>query len=164
MKTSVRTRAAAAGRRFSGVRVVALYLFTKALLLLGSDYGLYRLLDARRAVRVARWTATLTDLRARRLLLQTLEWFGGLGVATVHLVMWVTLLYALLALIEGYGLWRHRRWAEWLTVVASAALVPFEIWQLVTRPAHETAWVLSVLLANVIIVVYLATRLTTGKA
>jgi uncharacterized membrane protein (DUF2068 family) len=159
MKQHSRPGAVRGGRRIDGERVVAIYEFGKALLLVASAYGVYRLLDQRLAVRLARWLATLTDQRERRLLQDVLQWFGGLAANAVHWVLWVSLLYAALALVEGVGLWRHRRWAEWLTVVSSGLLIPFEIGELLMEPRHNTGWVLSVLIINVAIVVYLATRL-----
>ena len=36
---------------------------------------------------------------------------------------------SLLLLVEGIGLWYRQVWAEWLTVIASASLIPFEIKQ-----------------------------------
>jgi len=61
--------------------------------------------------------------------------------------------YALLNLLEAYGLHRRLRWAEWLTVVATGALIPFEIYEVAHRftPVRVGALIL-----NVAIVVYLA--------
>jgi uncharacterized membrane protein (DUF2068 family) len=145
--------------RLDGDRIVAIYQLLKAMLLLASGYGVYRLLDARLAARVAHWSGTLTDQRERRLLQEGMHWFGGLGARAVHGFLWITLLYAALAVLEGLGLWWHRRWAEWLTVIASSLLIPFEVAQLLSQPRHNTGWVLAVLFINIIIVVYLGTRL-----
>ena len=35
--------------------------------------------------------------------------------------------YASLRLIEAYGLWRERRWAEWLAALSGGVYIPFEI-------------------------------------
>src|SRR4051794_29569612 len=35
-----------------------------------------------------------------------------------------------LAATEAYGLWRRRRWGEWLTVVATSLLLIPEVWEL----------------------------------
>jgi uncharacterized membrane protein (DUF2068 family) len=32
--------------------------------------------------------------------------------------------------VESYGLWRNRRWAEWLAVVSGLIYLPFEIYEL----------------------------------
>ena len=42
----------------------------------------------------------------------------------------VSLGYAALEAVEAVFLWRGRRWAEYLTVVATAGLLPLELWEL----------------------------------
>jgi uncharacterized membrane protein (DUF2068 family) len=64
----------------------------------------------------------------------------------------VTLGYAAVFAIEGVGLWMQKRWAEWLTVIITASLVPFEIWEMFSRPTWGK---LAILLGNIGIVVYL---------
>ena len=61
--------------------------------------------------------------------------------------------YALLNLLEAYGLHRRLRWAEWLTVVATGLLIPFELYEVWHR---FTPVRVGVLVLNVAIVVYLA--------
>ena len=66
------------------------------------------------------------------------------------------MLYGLLELVEGTGLWLDKLWAEYLTVVATSLLVPLEIYELVRKPTLLKAAGISV---NVAIVAYLASRL-----
>jgi uncharacterized membrane protein (DUF2068 family) len=62
------------------------------------------------------------------------------------------ILYGLLELVEGVGLFMRKRWAEWLTVIATSLLIPFEIYELVSHPS----WLKSAgLVVNVLIVLYL---------
>jgi len=42
--------------------------------------------------------------------------------------------YALLRLIEAYGLWRERRWAAWLGALSSGIYVPLELYALLAKP------------------------------
>ena len=66
------------------------------------------------------------------------------------------LVYAALLLTEGFGLLVRRRWAEYLTVVATAVLVPLELYEI----ARHLTWTrLTVLVVNVVIVWYLLIRL-----
>ena len=61
--------------------------------------------------------------------------------------------YALLNLLEAYGLHRRLRWAEWLTVGATSALIPFEIYEV----AHRFTLIrVGALILNIAIVIYLA--------
>jgi uncharacterized membrane protein (DUF2068 family) len=50
-------------------------------------------------------------------------------------------------------LWMQKRWAEWLTVIVTASLIPLEVWELIFRPNVGKA---AVLVANTAIVIYLA--------
>lgn len=65
------------------------------------------------------------------------------------------ILYAALEGTEGVGLLLKRRWAEYLTVVATGLLIPFEIWEVLHR---QTLFRVGGLLLNVAIVIYLAYR------
>lgn len=62
------------------------------------------------------------------------------------------LLYASLHLVEGYGLWQYRNWAEWLGTISGGIYIPFEIWELITHPSGLTG---GILLLNTSIVAYL---------
>lgn len=68
----------------------------------------------------------------------------------------VALAYGALEGAEAYGLWRRRRWGEWLTVVATSLLLIPEIWELSkgASPLKAGAFV-----ANILIVAYLVSRL-----
>jgi uncharacterized membrane protein (DUF2068 family) len=60
--------------------------------------------------------------------------------------------YAVLEGAEAVGLWLMKRWAEYLTFVATTAFVPYEIYEL----AHKVSWFkILALVVNVAIVVYL---------
>lgn len=64
--------------------------------------------------------------------------------------------YGILEGVEGYGLWRRRRWAEYLTVIATCLLFIPEIDELAKR---VTALKVAALIVNVVIVGYLVWRL-----
>lgn len=64
--------------------------------------------------------------------------------------------YAVLLSIEGIGLCRRKRWAEYLTVGITASLLPFEFYEL----AHRiTVSGIVITLANIAILIYLVARL-----
>jgi uncharacterized membrane protein (DUF2068 family) len=66
------------------------------------------------------------------------------------------LAYGVLEGAEAYGLWRRRRWGEWLTVVATSLLFIPEVWEL-TKSA--TLLKVGALLVNITVVAYLLWRL-----
>lgn len=61
--------------------------------------------------------------------------------------------YGALELVEGTGLWLDQLWAEYLTVIATSLLLPFEVYELVRRPS---IWKAGGIVVNLAIVVYLA--------
>ena len=63
--------------------------------------------------------------------------------------------YAALFTTEGVGLWRQKRWAEYLTIVATSSLIPFEVWELVKKLTILRA---ALVIANVAIVIYLVIK------
>ena len=72
---------------------------------------------------------------------------GGIAV-----VLAIVTLYAIVESTEAYGLWKERRWAEYLTVIATAGLLPLEIHELLDR---VTILRVVGLVINVAIVAYL---------
>jgi uncharacterized membrane protein (DUF2068 family) len=64
-----------------------------------------------------------------------------------------SLLYSGLRFSEAYGLWRGRRWAEWLGAASGAVYVPFEVVELFKK---ATALRAGSLILNLLIVGYLA--------
>lgn len=68
----------------------------------------------------------------------------------------IAIAYGILESFEGYGLFRRRRWGEWLTVVATTLLFIPEIVELVKK---LTLFRAAALALNVVIVVYLLYRL-----
>lgn len=76
----------------------------------------------------------------------------SLRAGTLHEVGIALLAYALLEGVEAVGLWLGRRWAEYLTFLATVILLPLEIYEIVNRGT-----VLKVIgfLINLAVVVYL---------
>ena len=144
--------------RLDGLRVIALLKFGKAVLLLLTVLGAHELLKPGVADRLYDWSTTLTDDTARDYVLRFLDWLSGPGFVAVRRAQWVTLGYLILVLAEGIGLWLHRRWAEWLVVVAGACLIPVELWELAGHGTHQPA-VAAALVVNVAVVSYLAHQL-----
>ena len=60
--------------------------------------------------------------------------------------------YAALFLTEGTGLLFRKRWAEWLTIVATSSLMPIEVYELIQK---FTVVRLLALLINAAVVLYL---------
>ena len=69
--------------------------------------------------------------------------------------------YALIRLVEGYGLWRGKHWAEWFAVIAAGIYLPLEFQHFFR---HATPLTAGVILFNLVIVLYLAKLLIQQRA
>lgn len=73
----------------------------------------------------------------------------------------IAIAYAVLEGTEAYGLWRRRRWGEWLTVLATSLLIIPETWELIRS---VTPLKVGALIVNILVVAYLLWRLRAGAA
>ncbi|GGV08706.1 hypothetical protein GCM10010495_21820 [Kitasatospora herbaricolor] len=71
---------------------------------------------------------------------------------TLLVVALALVVYALVEIVEAVGLWMGRRWAEYLTVVATAAFLPLEVYELTE---HVSALKVCTLLLNVLAVLWI---------
>ena len=134
------------------LEIIAIFKLLKGTLLVLLALGAFRLLHRdvadvlehwAKAVRVDPENRYLAGLLAKANLVddRKLKELGGL-----------TLVYAALFLTEGIGLLLHKRWAEYLTTIATASFVPLEIYELCR---HATVAKAALLVINVAIVIYL---------
>ncbi|MDI1430095.1 DUF2127 domain-containing protein [Polyangium sorediatum] len=138
------------------LRLIALFKFFKAAFLVVAGLGALELLRPGIAEWAQRWLTLLSANVDRRVVQQVLAHMSGLSPSRLEALGAGAFLYAALFTAEGVGLWRERRWAEFLTVIATASFLPFEFYELfrqVTLPR------LLALLVNLAVVVYLVHRL-----
>ena len=147
--------------RFGVLRTIALYKLVKVVLLLAVAYGELRLRDASLAAKLLSWAQAQPYGLEHRIVGQLMEWFSGLSVSRIHALRIVTLGYAAVFAVEGVGLWMEKRWAEWLTTIITASLIPLEAWEIFYRP---TIGKVLILLANVAVVAYLVWHVRKTQA
>jgi len=76
----------------------------------------------------------------------------AVSLRNLYLVAAAAAAYGALEATEAVGLWLGRRWAEYLTFIATAVFVPYEIYEL----AKSVTWLKLLTLAiNLLIVIYL---------
>ena len=143
-------------RRFGVLRTIALYKLVKVLLLVLAAYLELRLHDASLSAKLMNWAQGRPSGLEHEIVMHGLQWFSGLSASRVHALRMVTLAYAVVFAVEGVGLWMRQRWAEWLTSIITASLIPLELWELFHRPTVGKALVL---VANIAIVWYLIWQL-----
>jgi uncharacterized membrane protein (DUF2068 family) len=77
--------------------------------------------------------------------------------ADLHTLVLMAWAYIAVRLLEAYGLWYGRIWAEWIGALSGGLYIPFEIHHLIHRPSVLSAFVF---LGNVFIVGFLGFQLT----
>jgi uncharacterized membrane protein (DUF2068 family) len=74
---------------------------------------------------------------------------------TLTILFITAVAYAVVEGVEAVGLWRERRWAEYLTAVATAGFLPFEVHELIKK---VTVLRVTALVLNVAILLWLVWR------
>lgn len=93
-----------------------------------------------------------SDAHAKTGLLHDVDRLFSLQSSRLHLFAVVALVYAIVEGVEAVGLWYARRWAEYLTLIVTASLLPLEVYELAH---HLTVFKILAFIVNVAVVVYL---------
>jgi uncharacterized membrane protein (DUF2068 family) len=144
---------AAHAPRFNILRTIAVYKLLKVLLLVALALGEVHLRDASFIDKLLVWASARPHGLEHDVVTRLIQWLSGLTSSRMHTLRIVTLAYAAVFATEGVGLWMQKRWAEWLTVIITASLIPLEVWEMISKPSIGIA---AVLVANSAIVIYLA--------
>lgn len=122
--------------------VAGIYLFTH----LGTDFG-----------RLADHIMRAIELNPRRPFFhRVVVYLHDLHASEIKVAAGAAIVYGVIELVEGTGLWFDKLWAEYLTVISTSLLLPYEIYEL----AHHLTWWKALGIAvNIAIVVYLVIAL-----
>jgi uncharacterized membrane protein (DUF2068 family) len=143
------------------LRLIALFKFCKAALLLVVGLGAFELLQPDIAAHAQHWVAALAASSDRRAVQQAISLISGVSPRRLEALGIGAFLYSALFTVEGIGLWRSRRWAEYLTVIAGVLFVPLEVFEVMRRVSPSR---LAALALNVAVAVYLIYRLRHSPA
>jgi uncharacterized membrane protein (DUF2068 family) len=151
-------RAATPG--LTGLEIIAGFKFLQAATLIVAGLGAFGLMNEGVSDGAQEWLERLALGNGHRiavaaatrtlpfLIAATPRHFGAIGTGAF--------LYALVFLAEGIGLWRGKRWAEYLTIAVTTSLLPFEVVAVYHR---LTVVRVATLAVNVAVVVYLVWQL-----
>ena len=146
--------------RKTALRTVALFEAFKGALVLAAGCGLLALFhgDAQRFADALVGRLHLNPAKnTPRIFLQLLE---NISSSQLWALAGFAALYASLRFIEAYGLWRGRRWAEWLAALSGGIYVPVEIYEL----TRGVSWIkLAALLLNAAVVAYMCYALWISR-
>ena len=138
------------------LRLIAVFKFLKAALLIALSVGAFRLLHKDMAEIAEHWVLALRLSPGNRFVEAALAKISMLNPEQIKKLGLGGSFYAALFLCEGTGLWLRKRWGEWLTVIITGTLIPVEIYEIYRHPT----WLrVGVLILNVGIVGYLIYRI-----
>lgn len=146
--------------RDNGIVLIAAFKLVKALLLIAVGLGTVGIMRAGIAGVSRRVLSTVSSGTERAVTESMLSKLSGMSPRHIEALGVGAFLYAALFLVEALGLWLQKRWAEYLTVIATGSFIPFEIYELVRR---ITAARLGALVLNIAVVIYLVIRLAKRK-
>ena len=144
------------GRRDRILTLIALFRLVKGLMLVAGGLAALELLHPGSADRAWSWVAQLPSETERRLFARGLSLLTRSGAGRLQGVAFAAFAYAALFFVEATGLFLQKRWAEWLTIVATGSLIPFEIYELLHR---ATAMKIAVLAINIAVLIYLIVKI-----
>jgi uncharacterized membrane protein (DUF2068 family) len=143
-------------RRNRVLRLIAVFKFCKAILLILVGLGALKLVQPAARDHARDLLDVLASRYDRDWLDRLIGLVDGIRQSRLHELGVGAFAFAGLFLVEGTGLWFEQLWASCLTILATASFVPFEIDELVRG---VTAPRLSAFVLNLVVVVYLCWEL-----
>jgi uncharacterized membrane protein (DUF2068 family) len=142
--------------RDAGIVAIAVFKLFKGVTLIALGLGAFRLLNPVTVQRLTNWLLHFSLTTGQHFVDRTIDLLSKLTRGRTAALGLGAIAYGSLFMVEGVGLWKGKRWAEYLTVIATSLLIPFEIYELTKR---LTAVRLAALVVNVAAVIYLVYRL-----
>jgi uncharacterized membrane protein (DUF2068 family) len=135
-----------------GLRVIAAVKLFKGVMLLGIGLGLFGLVNQDLAEMAQKLTDRLNIDPENHYARLFLENVANIQPHTLwHFGLW-SLVYSVVLLTEGTGLWLNLHWAKYMVIISTGAFVPEEIYLCV----HKFNWFkLGVLALNIAILAYI---------
>lgn len=140
------------GPTHKGLWLIALFKLAKGTLLFLIGIGALRLMHKDVAALVEHWANALHVDPDNKYFHAVIERLGILTDKHLLQISLGTFFYSALLYTEGVGLYLEKRWAEFLTIIATSVFIPIEIYELFR---HFTWVKVGVLTLNLVIVLYL---------
>jgi uncharacterized membrane protein (DUF2068 family) len=144
------------GRSDAWIVLIGLFKLLKAASLLIIGFGVLRLLHKDVASVAEHWVEVLRVDPDNRFVHRALLRIFNISPKQLKELSVGTFVYAGIFLTEGTGLLLRKHWAEYMTLISTALFIPLEVYE-VWR--HFTWLKVAVIVANLLIVWYLALRI-----
>lgn len=143
-----------------GLLLIGAFKLIKGTLLVAAAIGLIKLLHSNLQEIAAHWIDLVRVDPNNEYVAPLLSKIGLVDSSKLGQLSALTGAYGCLFLTEGVGLILAKRWAEYLSVIATASFIPFEIYEIAR---HHTILRIVLLIANIAIVCYLIAVLRKSK-
>jgi uncharacterized membrane protein (DUF2068 family) len=147
-------------KKHGGLMAIAALKFVNGFGLLALGLGALHYLHGDVAKDVAHWMELLRADPHNRYLIWLLQKLSNVDEHRLRQLSVGTFFYSALFLLEGTGLALAKRWAEYLTIVTTASLMPLELYEIYV---HLTWPRTVVFLVNIVVVAYLVRELRRTK-
>ncbi len=138
------------------LRAIGILKLVSACLLMAVGFGIFHLLGNDVGDTLEHFVRKLHLDPENKMIVKILADASGVSKKELRAIDAGTFIYALLYIVEGTGLVLAKHWAEYLTIIATALLVPFEIYEVAHKQSGTRIFVLCV---NIAIVCYLLYQL-----
>jgi len=140
------------GKRDTILALIAIFKLLKSLLLLAAGVAALEILRPEVSAGINNWAETVAFRIENDAAQRLLAWIAQLTPKRAAALGLAAFAYGALFAVEGVGLWLGKRWAEYLTVIATGSLIPFEIYEMARKLSAPRA---TALILNVAVVIYL---------
>lgn len=147
-------------KKHRGLMAIAALKFVNGFGLLAIALGALHYVHGDIAKDFAHWTELLRADPHNKYLIWLLEKLSNVDERRLRQLSVGTFFYSALFLLEGTGLALAKRWAEYLTIITTASLMPLELYELYVRLTWPRGVVLVV---NIVVVAYLVRELRQTK-
>jgi uncharacterized membrane protein (DUF2068 family) len=147
-------------KKHGGLMAIAALKFVNGFGLLALGLGVLHFLHSDIAKEFAHWMELLRADPHNRYLIWVVQKLAKVDEHRLRQLSVGTFFYSALYLCEGTGLALAKRWAEYLTIVTTASLMPLEMYEIYL---HATWPRVVVWLVNIVVVAYLVVELRRTK-
>lgn len=139
---------------------MALFKLAKAIFFLGVGLGALHMVNrdvGDFALKIASWLRVDTEGHLVKFLLDKADLIQNHQLRRTALF---SILYSVVCVVEGLGLYNEKVWAEYFTVTITIGALPWEIYELVKEP---TAFRVGLLVLNLLVLGYLLMLIWWGR-
>ena len=147
-----------------GLMLIAAFKLLKGLALLAVGIAVHMLANKNLVAEAQRWVDMFRVDPHNHYLHLLLEKLTSVDAHKLRALSVGTFIYSALFLTEGVGLFLRKRWAEFLTVISTAGLVPLELYELFHKPTFIRALLLLINLAVVVYLIFEIRRLSHTRS